>query len=163
MMTAQENATNFETLRHIMQVRNLLDKMIVELLKRAEEHDQSKLEEPERSTFVEYTPKLSQCAFGSDEYKRFITEMKPALDHHYAANRHHPEHFRDDVDAASGQSPVDRMNLIDLLEMLCDWKASTMRHPDGNLMNSIDISRERFRLSDQLVSILKNTAAILEG
>lgn len=161
MMTEQENATNFETLRHIMQVRNLLDKMIVELLKRAEEHDQSKLEEPERSTFVEYTPKLAQCTFGSDEYKRFITEMKPALDHHYAANRHHPEHFRDDVDA--GQSPVDRMNLIDLLEMLCDWKASTMRHPDGNLMNSIDISRERFRLSDQLVSILKNTAFILEG
>lgn len=160
-MTDQEKATNFETLQHIANVRNLLDKIIVELLKRAEAHDQSKLEEPERSTFVEYTPKLAQCAFGSDEYKQFIKEMKPALDHHYAANRHHPEHFRDDVDA--GQSPVDRMNLIDLLEMLCDWKASTMRHRDGNIMNSIDISRERFRLSDQLVSILKNTAFILEG
>jgi hypothetical protein len=161
-MTEQEKTTNFETLRHIMQVRNLLDKIIVELLKRAKEHDQSKLVEPELSTFVEYTPKLAQCVYGSDEYKQLIQEMKPALDHHYAANRHHPEHFADEANAALSQSPVDRMNLIDLIEMLCDWKASTMRHRDGNIQKSIDISQERFLLSDQLVSILKNTLSILE-
>ena len=35
----------------------------------------------------------SPClTYGSDEYKACLTEMKPALDHHYAANRHHPEH-----------------------------------------------------------------------
>lgn len=161
-MTEHEKVTNFETLRHIMHVRNLLDKIIVELLKRAEGHDQSKLEEPELSTFVEYTPKLAQCTFGSDGYTQLIAEMKPALDHHYAANRHHPEHFRGEVDAVSGQSPVDRMNLVDLIEMLCDWKASTMRHQDGDIMKSIAISRERFLLSDQLASILKNTVSILE-
>ncbi|GAK51351.1 hypothetical protein U14_02594 [Candidatus Moduliflexus flocculans] len=161
-MMEHEKATNFETLRHIMLVRNLLDNIIVELLKRAEGHDQSKLEEPELSTFAEYTSKLAQCTFGSDEYTQFIAEMKPALDHHYAANRHHPEHFRDEVDAASGQSPVDRMNLVDLIEMLCDWKASTMRHRDGDIMKSIAVSRERFLLSDQVVNILKNTVSILE-
>jgi len=44
--------------------------------------------------------------------------MKPALEHHYALYRHHPEHF---------QNGIDDMNLIDLVEMFADWKASSER------------------------------------
>ncbi len=75
--------------------------------------------------------------------------MKVGLDHHYAANSHHPEHFK---------NGVDDMNLMDLVEMFCDWIAATRRHADGNIFNSIRHNKDRFKLSDQLVSILGNTA-----
>jgi hypothetical protein len=78
--------------------------------------------------------------------------MKPALDHHYCVNRHHPEHF---VDGVGG------MNLIDVIEMLSDWKASSERHEDGDLRKSLEIQRERFNLSPQVFAILRNTCVDL--
>jgi len=115
-------------------------------------HDQSKLDNPEISLFTEYTPKLADCTYGSDEYKSFLGAMKPAIDHHYANNRHHPEHFK---------NGVDEMNLIDMIEMLCDWKAASERHNDGNIRKSIEINANRFNMSPQLVKIFENTADIL--
>lgn len=53
------------------------------------------------------------------------------------------------------------MNLIDLLEMIADWKASTLRHADGNIFHSIEVNKGRFNLSDQLVKILVNTVPLL--
>ena len=41
--------------------------------------------------------------------------------------------------------------------MLCDWKAATLRHDDGDIQKSLDINAERFKLSPQLKQILKNT------
>ena len=152
-MTDQEKITNFETLRHIAQVGTFLNMAIIELLRRAEEHDRSKLEPPELAVFVEFTPKLMNSAYDDEEYRRFLREMKPALDHHYAENRHHPEHFPDGVNG---------MNLIDLLEMLCDWKAATMRHRDGDIRKSIASSKERFGMSEQLTNIFLNTLALFE-
>jgi len=79
--------------------------------------------------------------------------MNVALGHHYAKNRHHPEHF------ARGTKD---MNLIDLIEMFCDWKAATMRHNDGNLEKSIEKNQTRFGMSEELTEIFKNTIAIIE-
>jgi hypothetical protein len=53
------------------------------------------------------------------------------------------------------------MNLIDLVEMLCDWKAASERHNDGNIKKSIEINTARFGLSWQLAKILENTADLL--
>ena len=152
-MTDQEKITNHATLEHIAQVRRLLDRIIIELLRRAEQHDQSKLTAPELQTFVEYTPKLAQSTYGSAAYQEYLRAMKPALDHHYAQNRHHPEHFPDGVND---------MNLVDLLEMLCDWQAATLRQRDGDLTKSLAISQARFGISDQLARILQNTIALFE-
>ncbi len=147
-MNDNEKAINFETLTHIMHVRNILGEIITELIQRAKKHDQSKLNDPELSVFVEYTPKLAKSTYGSDEYKQFLQEMKPALDHHYRNNRHHPEHFLDGIDG---------MNLIDIVEMYCDWMAATLRHNDGNMEKSIEINKTRFNMSDQLANIFMNT------
>ena len=122
--------TNDATRQHIERVRNLLNDAVRELLARGEKHDQSKLKDPEVSTFVEYTPKLKDSTYGSDEYKGYLEAMKPALEHHYHYNRHHPEHF--------GARGVNGMNLIDLLEMFCDWKAAGERHADGDIYHSIE-------------------------
>jgi hypothetical protein len=90
-LTLEEKATNYETYKHIEVIRNLLNMVVAELLRRGEIHDQSKLGDVERQTFVEYTPKLKGSTYGSEEYKGFLQKMKPALDNHYAHNRHHPE------------------------------------------------------------------------
>jgi Family of unknown function (DUF5662) len=152
-MTEVEKATNYDTMRHIERVRNLIGEFVVQLLNRAELHDQSKLEEPELSLFVEMTPKLAACTYDSPEYKGFLAQLKPALDHHYARNRHHPEHHK---------NGINDMTLVDLVEMLCDWKAASERHNDGNINTSIEKNTERFNLSPQLVRILENTAKAWE-
>jgi hypothetical protein len=106
------------------------------------------MEEPELTPFVKMTPLLAQTTYGSDEYDAMLEELKPALEHHYAKNAHHPEHHKEGVSD---------MTLIDLMEMLCDWKAATMRHNDGNIRKSIEVNGKRFKINSQLVKILENT------
>lgn len=152
-LTLEQKATNYETMRHIERVRNLIGWAVGELLDRAELHDQSKLHHPEVELFTEYTPKLAGCTYGSAEYEGFRKAMGPALAHHYARNRHHPEHFK---------NGINEMNLFDVLEMLIDWKASSERHHDGNIRKSIEVNANRFGISPQLVKILENTAAMFD-
>ena len=337
-MNQEHEATNYYTMRHIELVRKLLNRCIRELLTRGELHDQSKLASPEVEAFTEYTPKLAALTYGSPEYEGFREAMRPALEHHYANNRHHPEFFRRDEEwrpvvdfedyyevssygdirsldrevyrvtgsftkkgklltanitpkgycriqltapgvkrsmfvhrivaeafipnpdlkpevnhkdgdkrnnfvgnlewatesenqkhaydtglkeasvkyavtcvdldittlgcekmevelkklgygdaraasiwrcAVHGgkhldlefvalkfekwmNSPINDMNLIDVVEMLCDWKAASARHNDGNLRKSIEINAKRFGIDSQLVRILENTADLLE-
>ena len=145
--------TELETRKHIQQVQELLVKVMHELTLRAQNHDKSKLESPEKGVFEEYTPKLKGTTYGSDEYNIFLKEMKPALDKHYKKNRHHPEHH---------ERGIDGMDLIDLIEMFCDWKAATLRHADGNLKKSIEHNQNRFGIDNQLKKILKNTMKYVE-
>jgi hypothetical protein len=138
-----------DTLRHSLRVGELVGDAVKELVDRSVRHDISKTLEPEVGVFNEFTPKLRTSTYGSDEYKGFLAAMGEGLAHHYANNRHHPEHFTDGVND---------MTLVDLIEMLADWKAATERHADGDLARSLDIQRERFGMSDQLYRILWNTA-----
>lgn len=151
-LTLEEQATNATTMHHIGMVQTLLHKVVKELLDRADIHDQSKLESPEVELFTEWTPKLAGSTYGSAEYEGFRKAMGPALLHHYAKNRHHPEHFK---------NGVNDMSLIDVIEMFCDWKAATMRHNDGNIRKSIAHNADRFGMSPQLVRILENTVDIV--
>jgi hypothetical protein len=142
-----------DTLKHIWKVRKNIGTLIWELVLRAAAHDRSKLQSPEKTWFDEYTPKLAGSTYGSDEYKQFLNRLKPALDHHYYGNRHHPEHFSNGIRG---------MNLIDLIEMFCDWYAATQRHSDGNIMKSITINQERFSYSDDLKAVFENTCKIFQ-
>ena len=142
-----------ETWDHIRKVSRHIDRAMLALEDRALDHDMSKLKEPELDIFAEYGPKLEDTTYGSDEYKEFLKDMKPALDHHYKNNRHHPEFH---------ENGIDDMNLIDIIEMLADWIASGKRHKDGDPMKSIEINKDRFKISPQLVSILKNTVKLLD-
>ena len=134
-------------------VRNLLNRVVVELLERAQKHDQSKLRSPEVELFTEFTEKLRHVTYGTKEYDEFRSAMGPALAHHYANNRHHPEHFK---------NGINDMNIVDLLEMLCDWKAASTRHNDGNLRRSIEVNGDRFGMSPQLIKIFENSIPLVE-
>jgi hypothetical protein len=152
-MTESEKITNYETELHIKTVSHFINIIVRLLLSRAEAHDASKMQEPELSIFVEYTPKLSGSTYGSPEYLEFLKEMEVALEHHYANNKHHPQHF---------PNGIDDMTLVDLIEMFCDWKAATLRHDNGNLLKSIEINSKRFNIDAQLTKIFKNTAELFE-
>lgn len=52
---------------------------------------------------------------------------------------------------------ISGMNLIDLIEMLCDWKAATIRHNDGDIRKSIAINQKRFGYSDEMKRFMLNT------
>ncbi len=138
-----------DTLLHIKRVAQLLTEAASELIRRANVHDNSKLESPEKEFFDEYTPKLAGSTYGSDEYKEFLKKLKVGLDHHYKNNSHHPEHY---------ENGINGFDLFDLIEMFFDWKAAGERHNNGNIYKSIEVNKDRFVLSDQVVSILKNTA-----
>lgn len=115
-------------------------------------HDLSKLDNPELEGFAEFGPKLKEMEYNSEEYKQSLKDMKPFLDHHYENNRHHPEHH---------PNGISDMNLIDLVEMICDWTASVKRSPNGDIEKSIEMNQKRFGYSDDLKQIFINTAKIL--
>lgn len=137
-----------DTLEHIKLVNKLLCGFATELLKRASCHDNSKLGEPEKSAFDIATPRLRAMTYGSPEYRRSLDELKIALEHHYTLNSHHPEFYSNGIDG---------MNLLDIVEMFFDWWAATKRHPNGNILKSIELNKERFKMGEQLANILVNT------
>lgn len=142
-----------ETQKHIESVRKYIRFMIDKIELRGVKHDSSKLESPEVELFAELTPKLAALTYGSEEYDKSLEKLKPALDHHYASNRHHPEHFI---------NGVTDMTLIDIIEMFCDWKASSLRQNDGNLLKSIEVNADRFNIDNQLKQIFMNTARMID-
>lgn len=138
------------TMEHIEKVREKIKVLTNNLTQRALVHDQSKLESPEKEIFGEYSPKLGLVEYGSSEYKQLLLDIKPALDHHYANNSHHPEFHR---------NGISDMDLGDLNELFCDWLAATERMKNGgDIHKSIDINAKRFNIDPQIVSIFHNTA-----
>lgn len=153
-----------DTQAHIDRVRNHLAVMFHEIGKRHECHDASKLLPPEKETFDRVTPLLRGLTYGSAEYKSVMATMQDALTHHYAHNRHHPEHFKG-TEVRQGGQVVERwgegirgMTLVDLVEMFCDWCAATERHDDGDIGTSIQKNMERFGFGEVLAAIMVNTA-----
>ena len=152
-----------ETRKHIAQVGNYLLDVINRLTFRIKKHDESKLGEKEKPIFDKYTPKLAKCTYGSVQYSKFLKGMSVALEHHYDNNSHHPEHYKKtDKYILNAASMVGCMNLIDIIEMLCDWKAATLRHNDGDIFKSIELNQKRFMYGNEIKEILINTAKYLD-
>jgi hypothetical protein len=142
-----------DTQAHRLRVMDLLVFFASELLTRGQHHDTSKLGPQEKAGFDKFTPLLADSEFGSAEYMGFLEDLKDAsLTHHYGVNRHHPEHF---------ENGVKDMTLLDLLEMLADWKAASERHKTGNIAKSLQVNGNRFDIPPALQQILINTASDL--
>ncbi|WP_207919819.1 DUF5662 family protein [Micromonospora sp. KC207] len=137
-----------DTLIHSLRVGTLMGAPIKELIARSTQHDLSKLEPPEVETYDEYVPKLQAAEYGSDEYRACLAAMGDGLAHHYAHNAHHPEHH---------DRGINGMTLVDLIEMLADWRAASERR-GSDLADSMPKSFERFGIDAQLAKILTNTA-----
>lgn len=164
-MTEPYDSTE-DTHDHIGRVSELLWRAENNLMNRALVHDQSKLRSPEKEAFDLLGQRQRGITYGTDEYYaqfEATPEMGPALAHHYLFNSHHPEHHAMTYEGAlvkdevKDGTAVSRMSLLDLLEMLCDWRAASERYKDGSIADSIEHNTERFGLSPQLASILRNT------
>lgn len=127
-----------------------------DIMKRAGCHDESKLHEPEKERFdyVVTHQHLGKHEYGSEEYKKSLEYLGPALKHHYEVNDHHPEHF---------ENGIDGMNLMQVVELFCDWEAACHRNKNGNIYQSLEKNKERFNISDNLYGIFKTTADVFEG
>lgn len=137
-----------DTLEHMRKVQARMQVVQHELTIRAAHHDDSKLQEPEKSGYDQLVTNLKDVVYGTPEYKQALADAKPVIDHHYAHNSHHPEHYPNGIAG---------MSLLDVIEMLCDWKAASERTKQGSIAQSLAHNRMRFQIDDQLASILENT------
>lgn len=141
-----------DTHAHINKVQEYLEEVVDEIKMRSFIHDDTKLHSPEKEAF-DRAISLKTVEYGTPEYDAAKASLGDALAHHYAHNSHHPEHY---------ENGINGMSLLDVIEMLADWKAATERMKDGDLGKSLEINKERFGISDQLYEILVNTAKELE-
>ena len=141
-------------MQHIADVRRRLLVVVADLARRASVHDASKLVEPEAGPFEAGATDLKHLKYTDDEYQKASLErLGSALNHHWAANDHHPQHFKDGVHG---------MSLIHLLEMLADWHAAVERHETGDIRASIEFNAGRFGYGPELKRILHNTVDHLD-
>jgi len=105
-------------------------------------HDLSKYRWSESKYFAKVIFKLKNLTYDSDEYRKTLDSIRPAIGLHYRRNFHHPEcyHLEDGYQY---------MSELDRLEMIADWMAAVTRHKDGDIFKSIEINQKRFGYSDE--------------
>lgn len=150
VLTMSSDSTE-DTKKHIQDVRDRMGWVVEDLDFRAGHHDESKFD-PEEKVHLDrmkfLTDTEGQVAYGTSEYKARVAILGPMLEHHYANNDHHPEHFKEGIAG---------MNLMSLTEMFCDWAAaSSARDPDATM--NLTYSIEKYQIPPMLASILRNTA-----
>lgn len=137
-----------DILRHISEVAENLAVMRADLERRGLGHDRSKLEELEFCAFTKTRPQFKRANYMSKEYQECIDAIKPAIDHHYRNNRHHTGFHK---------GGFADMNLLDILEMLADWKAASRRSPDLSLKDSLPKAFERYGIPENMQRHIRAT------
>lgn len=168
-----------ETAKHIRRVQELMGQALSNLFTRANVHDTSKWSPEEWPYFAVATSRLRGITYGSPEYKASLDSIRPGVEHHQRTNTHHPE-YHDYIECnicfkhhswdfvgrceacgnaqMSYKGGVGEMTLLDLLEMLADWKAAGERHADGSLEKSIQHNEKRFDIPPPIVRLIRRTA-----
>lgn len=129
---------HYKTTVHKFWVSLYMFKLCWALMKRAWKHDFSKYGKNEALYFAK-AAKLSSLKYGSEDYKKNLESIQPALEHHYKFNSHHPQHYKEGIS---------HMSILDWCEMLCDWKAATRRTKNGSIKFSVEENQERFGYDD---------------
>jgi len=175
-----------DTLEHIRKVKSFITEFVGQIFDVVKNHDDSKLYDPERDIFDEYTPKFKdfitefvgqifESVKDHDDSKLYgperdiFDEYTPKLkDSTYGSDEY--KQFLKEMGGALNHhyrnnrhhpehflNGMNGMNLVDIIEMLCDWKAATLRHEDGDMLKSLEINIKRFKIDFQLAKILHNT------
>lgn len=120
--------------------KNYLEDMFIyknELVKRIEDHDQSKFSIEEMMGYILMTEK-----YGRKVGYKFSSEdqdiMDKAWSHHKEVNKHHPEHF----------DSIDKMMFADIIEMVCDWGAMSLEFGDSLVKYKDEKAYSRFVFTD---------------
>lgn len=146
--------TSIHRIRVLLNIVNLIDQLNPpnkwKLYWRGWKHDLSKYKWSEASYFAKTIFDLKHSTYGSEEYKKMLESIQPAIQTHYKKNSHHPEYYK---------NGFQDMTELDKLELIADWHAAVKRHATGNIYKSIEINQKRFGYSDEdkewLISIAK--------
>jgi len=139
-------------LAHNRFVASLLVDLANALEKRAIMHDASKFTMDEFAGFVEINRIAREHEYGSPEYMASIKETN-AVALHYSRNPHHPEHY---------PNGVDDMGLLDIIEMVADWKAASETYGQTSLGNALEVHIERFGLEEKHLYLIGLVIEALE-
>lgn len=123
-MATNEDITVKYIMEHKARVKQWIEVFIRELRKRAELHDDSKLEEPEISGW-RAMDKEPRYKYGTKEYFDKVNRYKWLIEQHWKSNRHHPEYWTLNPDKQN-------RDLIDIIEMLSDWLGYSSKKPSYN-------------------------------
>lgn len=150
MLSHQLDKSKVMIYEHRLRLMKYLVRFIVNLNERAVIHDESKLGPNELEDYTKAMESFSANPFGTEGYDEIRKNIQKSVEHHYANNRHHPEHF---------QNGINGMDLVDILEMVADWKSASENSLGGNfdMMKSITTLSEKYGISPQLTQIIVNT------
>ena len=137
-----------DTILHVSEVNENLETVASELRKRGAAHDRTKFTAIEFDAFVSTRSDFKKANYGTREYQECVDKVSHAVEHHHANNRHHTGFHK---------NGINDMTLIDIVEMLADWKAAERRSPDRELHDTIDYALKKYGVGDQLGSVIKNT------
>lgn len=141
------NQTKEYIISHKRAVQRWMQKFGIILLKRGEEHDNSKLEEPEFSGWCKMDEE-PRYPYGSYEYNEKIKRFHPLFVEHWKKNRHHPEYFNYNFED---------MDLIDMVEMLCDWLSYRDCITYSEASKLVSTQCDRYNFSDDVKELILNT------
>lgn len=141
-----------DTIVHVQEVKANLQDAIHDLEKRSIVHDLSKFQDPEFSVFCGTRQEFKKANYGTPEYDAVSEKAKVGVQHHHSNNRHH---------TAYHENGIADMNLMDLMEMLADWKAASRRSPDLSFSDSLPRAYERYGISPDLQMLIENTISYL--
>jgi len=142
-----------QVLAHRAHVAARLEQIITRLRERATLHDLTKLQPEEFDIFTETHEEFARAPFGTEAYRRVEEKGRKAVNHHYRHNRHHVKHH---------PNGWEDMNLIDLLELLADWKAASRRDPGQRWWGEgFHRALERAGFPPGVVKVLVNTVVEL--
>lgn len=142
-----------DTRQHILNVQRQMYKVIEKLIARTYNHDSSKYDREEAHTYAKVVPMFKGKKYGTPEHKAVGDMLGEAWEHHEKNNDHHTGYHL---------NGINDMNLISIIEMLCDWKAASMRNPNQNFKESCLMNCKKYGADDQLTKIIMNTALSLE-
>lgn len=148
---SDEEMDNFlkDTLSHIEKVQFFMRQSRINLQIRAIHHDRSKFSPEEAITYAKVVPEFKLYDYGSPEYDAVGDKLSQAWIHHESNNDHHPGFHK---------NGVDDMNLFMVLEMLCDWKAASMRNPNQDFKESLKLNIDKYNIGAALGEMLIKTA-----
>ena len=134
-------------LNHKKKVKDRMLFLAKEIIKRAEEHDNSKLKAPEINWLIEMD-KEPKVEYGTPEYFEKMKRWDKFFKHHYKNNSHHPDHY---VQGVYG------MTIVDLVEMMCDVVSYIEELHVCQTSKIIKEQKERFDIDEGIAQILINT------
>lgn len=143
-----EIITLVKIINHQSKVSKLLRDIALELEKRASSHDASKFELDEFEGFCQLDRNRNQQKekYGSKSYEDGIKNID-AVKLHQSRNSHHPEYYLNGIKG---------MNLVDVIEMLCDWEvARQQRDTEQDIEKTWLMRQKRFNLSDNELYFLR--------